>query len=128
MRPAGGLYRVLRWRLRRELRYHHPIATSRPWTRIERLDPSLVADGRIAALDELREQWERLLARAVELDRDQRRQRSLRLLAIETGILEHLYDIDWGMTLTLAAEGFSREAVARANGKVDGRTLETLRA
>lgn len=99
---------------------------TRPWAPIEPLDPAVVPDGRIAALDALRDQWEQQLERAPEEDRRLRRQRSLRLLAIETGIIERLYDIDWGVTLTLAAEGFSREVVERANGKVDSSTLLTL--
>jgi hypothetical protein len=52
----------------------------------------------------------------------------LRKLAIETGILERLYDIDWGLTLTLVAEGFTRDVVERHGGSLDDLTRATLEA
>jgi fido (protein-threonine AMPylation protein) len=82
----------------------------------------------LGALDALREEWERRLGILTEEDRVKVRHRSLRRLAVETGILERLYDLDWGLTLTLVAEGFTRDVVERAEGRVDERTLATLRA
>ena len=76
----------------------------------------------------LRAEWVEHLHGLTEDERVRVRQRSLRLLAVETGIIERLYEIDWGLTLTLVAEGFARDVVERANGKIDDRTLATLRA
>jgi fido (protein-threonine AMPylation protein) len=83
-------------------------------------------NGRIAAVDALREAWRAQLEKLPEDERKQARQRTLRRLAIETGIIERLYDIDWGLTLTLIAEGIARDVVERASGNVDDRTLATL--
>ena len=77
-------------------------------------------------MDALREAWRSQLGKLTEDERKQTRQRTLRRLAIETGIIERLYDIDWGLTLTLIAEGFARDVVERASGKVDDQTLATL--
>ncbi len=100
---------------------------NRPWRPITPLDVDAVsANGRIAGVDALREAWRVQLAKLAEDDRTKARQRTLRKLAIETGIIERLYDIDWGLTLTLIAEGFARDVVERASGKVDDHTLATL--
>lgn len=87
-----------------------------------------LSNGALAALDALRREWDRRLAELAEEERARIRQRSLRRLAIETGILERLYDVDWGLTQTLVAEGFTRDVVERAGGDVDDKTLATLRA
>jgi len=99
------------------------------WQPIERLkDSERIANGSLGALDALREEWDRRLSAFSEADRARIRQRSLRRLSVETGIIERLYEVDWGLTLTLVAEGFTKEVVERAGGKVDDRTLATLRA
>ena len=87
-----------------------------------------LSNGSLAALDALRLEWERRLGELSEDVRTRIRQRTLRRLAIETGILERLYDVEWGLTLTLIAEGFTRDVVERAGGQVDDQTLATLRA
>ncbi|WP_007025569.1 Fic family protein [Saccharomonospora iraqiensis] len=57
------------------------------------------------------------------------RRRSLRRHAIETGIIERLYDIDWGVTEALVAEGITADAVARASeGSVSEDVLEVVRS
>ncbi|HSK01027.1 MAG TPA: Fic family protein [Kofleriaceae bacterium] len=100
---------------------------NRPWKPITPLDVTAVsANGRIAAVDALREAWRAQLEKLAEDDRKKARQRTLRKLAIETGIIERLYDLDWGLTLTLIAEGIARDVVERASGKVDDHTLATL--
>lgn len=105
------------------------MSLSRPWKPIEPFDAAPVAaNGRIAALDALREEWSRQLARTSEEDRKRRRQRTLRKLAVETGILERLYEIEWGLTLTLVAEGFTRDVLERAGGRLDDLTIATLNA
>lgn len=100
-----------------------------PWRPIEPLGAEdQLANGSFGALDALRQEWERRVSALTEDERVQVRQRSLRRLSVETGILERLYDVEWGLTLTLVAEGFTRDVVERAGGKVDDRTLATLRA
>ncbi|MBM4443387.1 MAG: Fic family protein [Candidatus Rokubacteria bacterium] len=100
-----------------------------PWKPIEPLPPADdVTNGALSSLDALRQEWARRLTELSEEERLAVRQRSLRRLSVETGILERLYELDWGVTLTLVAEGFTRDAVERAGGQVDDRTLATLRA
>jgi fido (protein-threonine AMPylation protein) len=100
-----------------------------PWQPIRPLDGEGVpTNGSFGALDALRHEWQRRLAELSEDERTRIRQRSLRRLSVETGILERLYDLEWGLTLTLVAEGFARDVVERVGGQVDDRTLATLRA
>lgn len=100
-----------------------------PWQPLAPLAPGDdLANGALASLDALRQEWARRLRETTEEERVSIRQRSLRRLSIETGILERLYEVDWGLTLTLVAEGFTRDVVERAGGHVDDRTLATLRA
>src|SRR3984885_9105651 len=97
------------------------------WRSITPLDPAHVPkNGAFASLEALRGAWFGFLNGLDEQDRVAIRQRSLRRLAIETGIIERLYDVDWGLTLTLVAEGFAREVIERAEGRVDEKTRETL--
>lgn len=100
-----------------------------PWQSIEPLSAEeSKSNGSLAALDALRQEWQRRLDALGEQDRARIRRRSLRRLAVETGVLERLYDVDWGLTLTLVAEGLTRDVVERAGGQVDERTLATIRA
>jgi fido (protein-threonine AMPylation protein) len=100
-----------------------------PWRPIAPLPEGYGQEnGSIAALDALRQEWDRRLSALTEDERTRIRHRTLRRLAVETGILERLYEVDWGLTLTLVAEGFTRDVVERAGGTVDDRTLATLRA
>jgi fido (protein-threonine AMPylation protein) len=100
---------------------------SHPWKPITPLDVGAVSgNGRIAAVDALREAWRAQLAKLTEDERKKTRQRTLRKLAIETGIIERLYALEWGLTLTLIAEGIARDVVERAGGQVDDQTLATL--
>ena len=101
----------------------------RPWRPIEPLPEELRnTNGRLSGIEALRVEWARFLDELSEDERVAIRQRSLRRLAIETGIIERLYDIDWGLTLTLVAEGFSRDVIERAGGRIEPKTLETLKA
>ncbi len=104
-----------------------PNSQARRWSPIEPLAAdSVLVNGSFAALDALRQEWGRQLSMLPEVEQTARRQRSLRRLAIETGVIERLYEVDWGLTMTLVAEGFAREVVERAGGSVDDRTLATL--
>jgi Fic family protein len=97
------------------------------WRPIEALGASdAPGNGTLASLGALRDAWHEFLLRLDASERVAIRQRSLRRLAIETGIIERLYDIEWGLTLTLVAEGFAREIIERAGGRVDEQTRETL--
>jgi hypothetical protein len=98
-----------------------------PWKSIEPLATTPVSpNGAIAGVDALRKAWEAFLGGVPSSDRLAIRQRSLRRLAVETGIIERLYEVDWGLTLTLVAEGFQRDVIERANGKIDDYTLGTI--
>lgn len=98
-----------------------------PWKPIEPLDFATVAsNGAFASIEALRQAWLEFLGRLSAGEQVAIRQRSLRRLSVETGIVERIYDVDWGLTLTLVAEGFAREVIERAGGRVDDHTLETL--
>jgi len=60
-------------------------------------------------------------------DAEERRARNLRRHAIETGIIERLYDLEWGVTEALVAEGLTLD-VAERDGGVSDSTLETINA
>ncbi|HBL15908.1 MAG TPA: hypothetical protein DD417_03860 [Elusimicrobia bacterium] len=107
----------------------NPPSKTIPWQRIQALDPAKIeTNGSIAALDALRQAWAAHLADLPEPEKIQIRQRTLRRLAIETGIIERLYNIEWGLTLTLVAEGFSKDVIERTGGQIDEMTVETLKA
>ena len=50
-----------------------------------------------------------------------------RSIAVETGIIEGLYEMDRGLTQTLVVQGFSREAVERSGESIPENTLSMLR-
>lgn len=100
-----------------------------PWRRVEPLDAAKIhINGALPALDALRNAWEKYLSALSESDRVQIQQRTLRKLSIETGIIERIYDIEWGLTLTLVSQGFTKDVIERAGGKIDDKTIETLKA
>lgn len=80
------------------------------------------------SVESLKSAWETVVTQNSESFREARR-RSLRRHAIETGIVERLYDVDWGVTEALVAEGLTAEAVARAStGALDDDVLEVIRS
>jgi len=79
----------------------------------------------LANVDVLRDAWEDVLSRASPEDFAESRRRSLRRNAIETGIIERLYDVDWGVTEALVAEGLTAE-VAEREGGIDDDTLALI--
>jgi Fic/DOC family len=99
-----------------------------PWKAVSPLDP---VDGALAPLlatvDSLRGAWEEALSHASPEEFAEARRRSLRRHAIETGIIERLYDVDWGVTEALVAEGLTRE-VAEREGGIDDDALATIRS
>ena len=81
----------------------------------------------LASVDSLQRAWADVVAHSSTAEFQTSRLRSLRRHAIETGIIERLYDVDWGVTEALVAEGLSAEVAAREGGIGEG-ALETIRA
>ncbi len=100
------------------------------WHPITPLDGSVegALQGDLAAVDALHDAWMDFTALLDEVGRTTLRRRTLRKHAIETGILERLYDIEWGLTETLVAEGLTREVVARAGGELPPGVFPMLEA
>jgi Fic/DOC family len=65
------------------------------------------------SVDSLQRAWKAVVS-ANDVAFQEARRRSLRRHAIETGIIERLYEVDWGVTEALVAEGITADAVARA--------------
>lgn len=98
-----------------------------PWREVEPL-PKLngAVSPVLLTVDSLRTAWERSVDQAPPAEFAEARQRSLRRHAIETGIIERLYDLDWGVTEALVAEGITAEVAAREGG-VSDEALELMR-
>lgn len=100
-----------------------------PWTDVEPL-PRLNGD-LTSILDSVRAlqgAWKSVVS-ANDVAFQEARRRSLRRHAIETGIIERLYDVDWGVTEALVAEGLTADAVARVtDGTVSGDVLDLIRS
>ncbi|GAA1835391.1 hypothetical protein GCM10009682_61990 [Luedemannella flava] len=73
----------------------------------------------LSTVDALRVAWEESIRHASAEEFAEARQRSLRRHAIETGIIERLYDLDWGVTEALVAEGITIEVAEREGGVSD---------
>jgi hypothetical protein len=88
-----------------------------PWREVEPL-PAVngTVEPVLATVDALRTAWEEALGRVSSAEFAEARQRSLRRHAIETGIIERLYDLDWGVTEALVAEGITAEVAEREGG------------
>jgi len=100
-----------------------------PWTDGE---PLQHLNGDLASILEsvhaLQSAWKTVVS-ANDVAFQEARRRSLRRHAIETGIIEHLYDVDWGVTEALVAEGLTADAVARvADGIVSEDVLDLIRS
>ncbi len=100
------------------------------WQPIQPLDAHVEVRLRsdLAAVDALQNLWMDFASSLSLADRNTLRRRTLRKHAIETGILERLYDIEWGLAETLVAEGLSMEAVARAGGELPPGVMPMLDA
>jgi fido (protein-threonine AMPylation protein) len=70
----------------------------------------------LKTVDSLRSAWEEALKYYSEEELTEARNRRLRRHAVETGIIERLYELDWGTTEALVAEGLTSEAANRAAG------------
>jgi Fic family protein len=98
------------------------------WAEVE---PLGVVNGELrqvlASVDALREAWDVSIGQASPGEFAEARRRSLRRHAIETGIIERLYDVDWGVTEALVAEGLTTEVAAREGG-LDDDSLAIIRS
>jgi hypothetical protein len=70
----------------------------------------------LETVDELRTAWKRSIERASPEEFAEARRRTLRRHAIETGIIERLYDVSWGVTEALVAEGLTLDVAEREGG------------
>jgi Fic family protein len=99
-----------------------------PWREVSPLQP---LNGAVRSLldtvDSLRSAWQRAVDGASPEEFAEARRRSLRRHAVETGIIERLYDVDWGVTEALVAEGLTLEA-AQAQGSINPDTLKMIRS
>ncbi|WP_370155906.1 Fic family protein [Streptacidiphilus sp. EB129] len=100
-----------------------------PWSDVE---PLQYLNGDLTSVLEsvhaLQGAWKAVVS-ANDVAFQEARRRSLRRHAIETGIIERLYDVDWGVTEALVAEGLTADAVARvADGAVSEDVLELIRS
>ncbi|WP_078621321.1 Fic family protein [Streptomyces sp. NRRL WC-3626] len=98
-----------------------------PWRPIEAL-PHLNGEiaARLASVDALQVAWKAVQASASPEEVEASLKRRLRRHAIETGIIERLYDMSWGVTEALVAEGLTTE-VASAEGEVSESTLSVIK-
>jgi Fic family protein len=78
-------------------------------------------------VDELRAAWKRWIERASPEEFAEARRRTLRRHAIETGIIERLYDVSWGVTEALVAEGLTLDAAER-EGEISLDALAVINA
>jgi Fic family protein len=81
----------------------------------------------LSTVDSLRSAWQEAVDLAVPQEREAAQRRRLRRHAVETGIIERLYDLDWGTTEMLVAEGLGAEVASRAGG-VSAEALDIIRA
>ncbi|MFY1695997.1 Fic family protein [Solwaraspora sp. WMMA2101] len=77
-------------------------------------------------LEPLQQAWREAAKNDPESFQDTRL-RALRSHAIETGIIERLYDVDWGVTEALVAEGISQGVIERAGGSVGSEALSIIK-
>lgn len=80
----------------------------------------------LARVDAYREAWEEFVAHMSRDEFEEARRSSLRRHAIETGIIERLYDVSWGVTEALVAHGLTLEVAERAEGGLDEAALTTI--
>lgn len=107
--------------------YAAAVRANVPWRSVEPL-PDLNGDvvAMLATIDDLRRIWADTQALATPAEIESARKRSLRRHAIETGIIERLYDVDWGVTEALVAEGLTLDAAASEGGITED-TLAVIR-
>jgi Fic family protein len=97
------------------------------WVDVEPLaETNGVLESVLAPVRSLQRAWKAVVSLNSAAFQEARR-RSLRRHAIETGIIERLYDVEWGVTRALVAEGLTADAVARTDGILDEDVLRLIR-
>ena len=98
----------------------------RKWREIDGVpEVSDAVKSALSRLDPLKRAWEEAAA-SDPVAFQETRLRILRSHAIETGVIEQLYDVEWGVTEALVAEGISHEVMERAGGTLSRETLSTI--
>ena len=98
-----------------------------PWVDVEPLaEANGALESVLAPVRSLQRAWKAVVSLNSAAFQEARR-RSLRRHAIETGIIERLYDVEWGVTRALVAEGLTADAVARTDGVLDEDVLRLIR-
>lgn len=98
-----------------------------PWVDVEPLaETNGSLESVLAPVRSLQRAW-RAVVSLNDAAFEEARRRSLRRHAIETGIIERLYDVEWGVTRALVAEGLTADAVARTDGVLDDDVLRLIR-
>lgn len=99
------------------------------WEPIKPLE--ITSDASLGDYEQLAEAWKEAkaeLARSSSTALEEFRRRLVRRHSVETGIIEHLYDVNRGVTETLVEHGFAEELVARTDTTVEpARLVEILR-
>jgi hypothetical protein len=97
-----------------------------PWVDVVPLaETNGALESMLAPVRSLQRAWSAVVSLNREAFHEARR-RSLRRHAIETGIIERLYDVEWGVTRALVAQGLTADAVART-GVLDEDVLRLIR-
>jgi Fic family protein len=108
-----------------------PGVTNEQRVRWQRITPLPEINGALEPIlntvDSLRSAWEGALQYYSVEELTEARNRRLRRHAVETGIIERLYELDWGTTEALVAEGLTIEVANRAGG-INEDTLLVIRS
>jgi hypothetical protein len=97
-----------------------------PWVDVEPLaETNGALEPVLAPVGSLQRAWKAVVSLNDAAFQEARR-RSLRRHAIETGIIERLYDVEWGVTKALVAEGLTADAVTRVSDGVIGEDVLRL--
>ncbi len=81
----------------------------------------------LARLDTIRSIWDHTKIELTADVQERFAERLKRSIAVETGIIEGLYELDRGLTQTLVTHGFARDTVDRVGESVPDLTLNMLR-
>ena len=83
--------------------------------------------GELERLDHVRDLWVGVRAELNKALLSRFTERLYRSIAIETGIIEGLYELDRGITETIIAHGITADAIERAGSDVSANTLDLIR-
>ena len=100
----------------------------RRWEPIKPLHPDVEENlrGDLASLGCLHQSWQSFAESSDKGHMLSLRHRTLRRHAIETGIIERLYDLDRDLTELIVAQGLNRVAITRADGRLSQEVLKII--